>query len=129
MAFEIAWLDEKKMAIIYSFGAEWNWSEFVEKDKIADEMMSSVNHKVDIIVDFTLTTHFPANALSKFRQLIRDSHPNRGRIILVGTLMLFKTMAGDFLRLIPPMSKDILVVNTLDEARRMIETREHEIAG
>ena len=119
---EIAWLDDNKTAIVYTFRAGWSWNDFAHNNKIATEMLDGIDHKADIILDFSARTVPPPNALSNFQRMMREApHPKQGRLILVGARILFRTIAKQFVRLVSKSSQEILVANSLDEAREMVE--------
>jgi hypothetical protein len=121
VSIEAVWLDETKTAVIYTFTAGWTWNDFTQRNKLVSEMLDTVNYKVDIILDFTVRTVPPPNALSNFQRLVKGSHPNRGRLILVGGRLLFRAIAGQFIKLSGKLSQQILMVETLEEARKLVE--------
>ncbi len=126
MTIEATWLDDTKRAIVYTFTPGWTWTEFTQNNKTVSEMLDTVNYKVDIILDFTVRTVPPPNALSNFRRIAKASHPNRGRIILVGARMLFHTIAGQFVRLASKLSQEILTVDTLEAACQLVDARRQD---
>lgn len=127
MTIEISWLNENQTAIVYSFGTTWTWSEFSQQDKLADCMMETATCQVDIIADFTNVSSYPPNALSNFQYYVKQWNPNRGRIILVGAQLLFRTLAENIIKLAPKMSQEMTLVSTFEEARQLVEARDHQV--
>src|SRR5262249_55728449 len=117
MNIEVAWLDDAKTAIAYTFRAGWSWNDFAQCNKTATEMLDGIDYRADIILDFSARTVPPPNALSNFQRMLREEpHRNQGRLILVGTRMLFRTIAAQFMRLRNKSGQQVVIVKSIDEA-------------
>jgi hypothetical protein len=115
------WLNPERTGIVSVATPPWNWEDYYEANRRIQEMLNTVNHKVDLILDFSQSGQLPPNALSHLRALGRKIHPNRGLVILVGMNTFMQSIANIFMRLNPNSSKRVRLVRTMSEALQLAE--------
>jgi len=115
MPIQIAWQDNDKNIVLLSFPNKWDWKEFKEAAYQTANLLSEVNHMVDVIIDLKASTiplvGSPFEAGNMFFKMMPQ---NRGVIIVVtnsfirSLASIFKTIDREFGALLYP-------VDTLDE--------------
>lgn len=119
------WDDAEKSIIRHDFQGKWTWKEFFDAEVLANEMASSVPHRVDIIANMRAGYMPPDNALANARALILRRTPNQGVIVVVVnpllsmTIKIFKQVDTDF-------DKAVRAADSVNEAREAIK-REREL--
>ena len=126
MTIAVAWDNEKKTIIRYEFQKGWSWDEVDPAFKIADGLMSSVDHKVDVIMDFSPSSLLvPKGALTHAqRALSNPRHDNLASTVIVGSR--FVQAITDLARKVARKSNDewdLMFTVTLAEAYSVLENR------
>ena len=87
MTIEVNWDNEKHTIVRYIFQKGWSWDEVDPAFKIADSLMSSVDHKVDVIMDFSPSSLLvPKGAFTHAqRALSNERHTNLATTVIVGS--------------------------------------------
>lgn len=123
MAINTLWDDKNKTRILVEFETSWNWNELETALETADNMIVSVNHPVDIIIDVE-GSNLPKDFLSAAKNLLAnpESRENEGHRVVVGASnfmrQAYQTVMkafGDKLN-----GRDILFANDLSHARSML---------
>jgi hypothetical protein len=112
----VAWHNSEKTIMVMTMVTPWSWEEYHQTTAEMYALLDSVRHKVDVILDFTESTHLPPNAFSHLRNLDRKTHTNRGTVILVGFSKFLQVIADVLVKLYPSAAKSARMVRTLDEA-------------
>ena len=123
MPIQVSWGNPQQTIIHSAFNQTWTLE---DGHNMIDEMYkltSSVSHPVHVIIDFTNSQSSPAKLLTIGNHIQKRSTPNMGISIIV--------KANGFLRAISQLIMKMFVknqklyfVNTLDEARKIIEQYE-----
>lgn len=116
MAIETRWLNDDKTTIMRTFSGVWTWEEFAESQNEVIDMLHSVTHNVHQVLDFTPSSHLPANVLTQLRSSGKDMPANRGKSIVAINQSFYKQMYGILNRIFPAITERVVVVDTLDEA-------------
>ncbi len=85
MAIVTRWDNKKQTVVLLEFESEWNWQELEEAVQKADQLIGSVEHFVDLIIDLEGTT-IPRDVLTAAKTLLATgaARPNEGARVVVG---------------------------------------------
>ena len=129
MNIVVDWDNEQKTIIRYFFSKGWNWDELREAFAQAYQLLETVDHRVNILMDFTTSSIFaPNGAINKARHVIDNpKHSNVGITILVGSRFVSSIFQLMNRLLGATTSKwDVSFVNTIDEAYKVIQNYEQD---
>jgi hypothetical protein len=117
MPVTIDWGNAEKTISHMKFVRPWNWDEYYAAYQKGYEMTESVDHKVNIIMDFTESAgHLPPSALTHFRRAASTGHPRRGVVVLTTPRMMLVKAMVSMIQKIGLMKTTILFANTIEEA-------------
>ena len=93
MAIVTRWDNKKKTVVLLEFESEWNWQELEEAVQAADQMIGSVEHCVDLIIDLEGTA-IPRDVLTAAKTLLDsgEARPNEGARVVVGANGAIRTI-------------------------------------
>jgi len=123
MNIKVSWDNDDKTVIRYDFEGTWTWEDFKIAATEAFAMTRSVEHPVDTISNFLPGVLLPPNAIFQFRRIMEDAPPNRGVNVIVGSSAFIRTMVMMFSGINRNLSKRLIVVDRLDQARAAIAAR------
>jgi len=123
MTVKVSWDNEIKTTIRYDFEGEWNWAEFHAAAQQAFALTRSVEHTVDTISNFLPGTRLPANAFLQFRRAMVDAPKNRGITVIAGNSSFITMMVSVFSKVNKQLGKRLMVVSSLQEARKVLAER------
>ena len=117
MPVTIEWGNEEKNILHVRFIRPWNWDEYYGIYKEGYAMTEGVDHKVNIIMDFSKNDgRLPASALTHFRKAASEAHPRRGVVVITSPRMLLvKTMLG-IVQKIGLIKTPIVCADTVEDA-------------
>lgn len=128
MTVSTEWDTKDQTAILISYISPWEWNEHYDSIRKMHTMMASVEHKVDLIYDFSKGNSLPSRALLHFMRGITQPRPkNTNRIIAVGAEGLMVSIARILRRIYPISTDDIREVKTVAEARILLDNENKEI--
>jgi hypothetical protein len=120
------WYDESKAIIITHFLGSWTQEEFLEGNKASNVFCSLVQHRFDIISDFTQASYTPpAGILWKWEQMVtvRDiEFPHWGLTILVASSSVLEAYFEGGREDTEAIRKHYRLVKTVTEAVQVILT-------
>lgn len=123
MAINVKWADESQSAIVYELKGKWTWDElFIAIDE-AVQLLDSINHSVNIIIDVSESQYTPPLSVANLRRVANAptmSHPNTQLLILVGANQFIKIMFQVFSRLFPHAASRYRMMKTLEEALSVV---------
>jgi hypothetical protein len=115
----VNWDNEEKTVIHQSDDGEWTWDEFHAAQRQINQMIDSVHHKVDVIIDTQSNRRgkLPPNASLHFRNAFRNRHPNTGLIVVVGMHPFVQIMV----KIVSAVTRSnaIAMVSTVEKARAL----------
>jgi hypothetical protein len=121
MAVEVCWYDDDETIILYSFSPNWTWAEFYPVFEKALAMEHSVDHRVDVILDYQVPYMIPPGLIDNLRVIVAKQPPNLHVSVLVTrqyvAVMMFRAMGN----IIPILRSHFRIVATLPEALALIE--------
>jgi hypothetical protein len=106
----------------------WRWDEVYPASRTGWDMLESVDHTVDAIIDFRNSLGIPTSGITHARNMIGKRHPRTGVTILVGTNPLlanlwsvFNRVYGRFVR-----EQEFTMVATLADAYQILKKQQNE---
>jgi hypothetical protein len=121
------WDEEAHTTMLVTYHPGWTWDDLEGNLVIEEEMLNSVDHKVDVIADFR-GTQLPPGAISRLPKIAQSppyTHPNSGAMVMVGSPAFMKEVVGVYKRVYGQAAK-LTMVHDLDEARRLIAQKRQE---
>jgi hypothetical protein len=129
MGISINWVDDTHRCVHVIYGRDWKWDEFFATDETAREMLNSIEHKSDFILDLQEAVT-PPNIVAQFPKFVRGAasltHPNSRYVMLVGANPHYKVLHEVFQKVYPALAKRVFMVKTLEEAHTLLAERPHE---
>ena len=119
MGFSITWDNAEQTILRVTYDGHWDLEDFRSSNSQAYEMIKSVAHPVNVILDMRLSSGMPNGFGSAIRDVNRGMPLNTGQIILVQKNLLVEIMVNAMSRLVRGQRRPFTMVHTLDEARRL----------
>ncbi len=115
------WDNPQRTIIRYTFEDPWTWEDYYATNIKRDQMFSSTDQVIDIILDFRLGKHIPPQAVTHFRKAASWDSPQRGVVVVIGVNVILQALANIMINVYPQAaSKAPRPARDLDDARRMI---------
>lgn len=90
----VSWHDEDRLIISAEYSGDLTWEEFSSWDPLVREMLASVEHHVDGIVDMTHVKKFPPD----YGMIVQGGHvefpPKLDVVVLVGNRFAYDCMVA-----------------------------------
>lgn len=92
MSILTTWDDKEQTRVLIEFETSWTWEELEAAIEVVDEMIGSVAHQVDIMIDVEGST-LPKDFLSAARNLLAnpEGRPNEGSRVVIGANKVIRT--------------------------------------
>ncbi len=125
MAIVTRWDNKNKTVILLEFESEWTWNELEEAVQQADNLIGSVGHHVDLIIDLEGTS-IPRDFLTAAKSLLSsgEARPNEGARVVVGAngaiRTLYQTIQKTFNNAVE--GREVLFASSLADARAIIRS-------
>jgi hypothetical protein len=124
MSITTEWADKDCRVIRSTYRCRWGPADFMANEALIQTMLASVEHPVDIMLDMTHAC-VPASMASHLPALVMDAvvtQPNAGLIIIVGTDPYVHHLWEIFRVMYRQLGQRVLLVETLEDAHRLIDT-------
>lgn len=118
----IAWDNEQKTILRYSFEGDWTWEEYLECLNSGRRWMAEVEHPVCILNDMQKIGKLPPNFASIAKTVISSRPPNTGLAIFLTNNAFFKVMYRVLAQLIPNVPTDYILVTSEADAYQKLNT-------
>jgi hypothetical protein len=122
MSVKISWGNEAKTFTLFEFGKFWTWEEYYNARKQGIEMVNSVTHTVNIIVDFSGANILPHNFLTNMRTSIQTVPRPFDLCVVVRPSPLFMTFINVLNKLKLPVK--LMPAKSMDEAYSIMESHD-----
>lgn len=127
MAIVTQWDNRNKTAILLEFETEWSWADLENALQQADELIISVQHQVDIIIDME-GSNIPKDFVNAVKKLMsengNDARNNEGHRIVVGAnkamRAVYNTVQGTFKNQFE--NRKLLFAADVDDARSILRS-------
>jgi hypothetical protein len=117
MPIDLRWADESHSILIQMPIGKWTWEDFYTANNSITDRFNESAAKVDVIMDWSQTQHWPLNTIVHGRNLLKNAHPKQDITVFVGMNMVLSGMFKTFMQLNDAALKDmtILVANNVDD--------------
>jgi len=118
----IDWLDSQKRIVLITYHRDgWSWDDFYRALKQQYELVESVPHSVDVIVDVRNSHWMPrgGSLLSGIRKA-ENPHARQGRTVIVGATGMVAAIAQTATKLISSKRK-FYFASTMDDAKTILD--------
>lgn len=119
MKIEPMWDNEQQTIIRHIFQRGWSWTDFHQALEKASTMMDTVQHRVDVVLDFRDASIIPSGAITQVKKAYSNpKHPNIGATVVVGANSFMQALVQVGTKLTPGtlQSWDVMFANNLEEA-------------
>jgi len=118
MPIKTEWETDEKVVLLSIYEGHWDLDEFYAAVQDINNMMDSVDHEVNIILDMRNSKALPKGFIGAIRQTGKKRHPCLGTMVLVGGNLLLRTFNDMFLKLYPrpSSSRAMYMVANYEEA-------------
>ena len=121
MPINITWGNQEKTLIIEKFIEPWTANELMYMIERGVNMVSSVQHKVDIVVDFQYASfHVPVQFLSAVKRIRQIGKMNRGKVIIVKAPSFIQSLIRFAQEFAPEAYSDFQFATTMAEAYQIL---------
>lgn len=126
MSIHVMWDNDEKTVVRYVYEGRWTWEDFEAARREAAELLKTVNHQVDVIVDVQDSKLLPNSAISRGRELSKSDptvFANEGITVIVGASTFVRAMYDMTVKIYPALTQKqgYRFVKGLAEARSLIE--------
>ena len=120
MPLHVSWGNAEKTFTLFEFVGKWSWEDYYQARSDAIRLVEDVPHMVNIIVDLTQSSIFPANMLSHFGSSIDQSPKEFDLAIIVTNSKFLEAMANMISKI--KLQTKFQVVRTRQEAYKLMAT-------
>jgi len=125
MGINARWDNRDKTAILLEFETEWSFSELEEAIRRMDEMITSVPHQVDVLIDVE-GAKMPKDVMNMAGMLLSsgEARTNEGNRIVIGASSMVRNGYSALTRLFPDKLKgrQLLFADDLHQARAVLHS-------
>jgi hypothetical protein len=109
MSIIVDWYNDNHTEIVHTYIGDWTWDElFAALDQIM-QLMDSVNHTVNVIINMRqsqrMPTMFAPSSLRKIAYAAPTHHRNSGLFVILGANAFIKGMFSIFSKLYPHVAE------------------------
>lgn len=123
MSITTRWDDDAQTRILIHLGRGWRWDDLRQAIQAADDLIVSVSHTVNILIDIRQAGTLPADFMSVAGELLSSgsARPNEGHKVIVGANWLLQMAYKTFLGVYGSQMKNrpLRFADTLEQARQM----------
>lgn len=115
------WDNEAKTVMRVTYQPGWSWDDLENNLPLEEQMLNSVDHRVDVIADFR-GTDLPFGAFSRLPKIAQSppyTHRNSGMMVMVASPGFMQDVVAVYKRLYGHADR-LIVVGELDAARKII---------
>lgn len=121
MPVTIAWDNDEHSVIRVTFEKRWEVGDLLRTIEEGARMIDSVNHKVDSIFDFTLSSITPPKLLSSLERMEATHNENERLMIMVNASAYIKSLTKIAKLLAPKTFAHVHFADTLESAYALIQ--------
>jgi hypothetical protein len=122
VSIEVKWDDQLKTRVFVSYCPPWTWEEYDAAMNKAYQLVMSVEPTVDLLIYNPTESRLPqGNALGHIQRTVRVMPPNVGIIMIIETNRALKVIESILSRADRAYGSRLVFVNSLEEARDILE--------
>ncbi|MEZ4668198.1 MAG: hypothetical protein R3E39_09815 [Anaerolineae bacterium] len=125
MPVTVQWDTDSNSAIIYTISEHWTWDEVRAAWNAGRDLVSSVPHKVDFILNLEHSIGIPSGSLVKSDHIFRNRLPNARHIVIVSGGGLVNMLITSFKTLRPGSGQWVHSAPSLAHARAKLAQFNH----
>jgi hypothetical protein len=120
----VTWDNQEKTILREDLTTPWTWTEYDEATDRLAALIKSVNNRVDVIFNrnYSVTPH--GDPFMHYRRIAEQLPANTGLVLVVGATNATRAAANFFLPLFPQLSARLAFVDSLGEARTILQDRQ-----
>jgi hypothetical protein len=122
VGIRVVWDNEAQTIIRHIYEDPWSTADYYAHIDQHYVLLEQRNHVLDIINDLRNTSQLPNDIVTAVRSASQKTHPNEGVIVMVGANNLFRSLIQVMYRVADNDIKNIVMVDTMDEAYEIITT-------
>lgn len=126
MSITVAWDNEQKSLIRFTFGRLWTWNEFYAAIDQC-RLQNTVDHPVDILFDARATNIIPGGLMPRIQRVTASDGVSHGLVVVVSESAFVKSMFILATRTFPNTTRNARFVKTLDEAYTLINRERRNV--
>ena len=124
MTIHVKWANLEKTAIHLELERGWSWDDLYKAIQGADDLLTSVPHKVDLIIDISHAGGIPGDFMRVAGDVFASgkARSNEGKKIVVGAGWVIKGAYNTFLKVYGSQLKNrpFIFASSMDEAKTML---------
>ena len=120
MGIHITWDSDAKQGLLQYYSGTWTMNDYERMIAKTRAALRTVEHEVYIVCIVEDSFAIPEGFLRRFAQLGHDKSPNLRGIIIVGDDYKLRMIYNVFSKVDHPLSRNVHFVDSLNEARRVI---------
>lgn len=120
MAITAYWVDESKTIIRYDFEGHWDWDIFYPVYNQVVEMATSVDHRVDVVLDLRKNTTFPKNIIMHIQSIANKRPANMGKSVIVTKNRFARSLYRVASKISARIGQNYYIMPTFDDAYAFI---------
>lgn len=120
MTIYIKWYNEEQSLLLQVYSGDWTLKEYIATIEKTYQLISALDHPVDIIADLTNSGKAPVHLASAAPFIKGKISPNQRMVIVVGASHFIKMMATIAQRRSSRFIQNMHFVNTLAEAQQRL---------
>jgi len=123
MGILTTWDDRAQTRVLIEFESTWTWDELEQAIEVADQMIGSVSHQVDLMIDVEGST-LPKDFLNAARNLLAnpEGRPNEGSRVVIGANKVIRTAYGTLQKTFGEklVGREIVFAEDIPQARSLL---------
>jgi len=127
MPITVDWDDAARTTLRWDIVGTWTWEMIYTATRESVLKRRTVAHSVAVIINMERAALIPPGALTHTRNALMVSPDDRDLVVVVGRSSYTQAIVAIFRKMYITMSEQIVGVESLDKARRLIASRRAEV--
>lgn len=123
MPIDVAWDDDTRTIIRYTFSTPWTWNDYRQAIDKGWELDRSIDHPTDTITDMSQSRLFPDGIFTNIRKSVVEIPETTQSVVLVGGGMFVDMAISVLRRVYRSPGARFMIAKSVDEARQLIVQR------
>lgn len=120
-----AWGNEERTILWVQFQHGWTWDDLYEAIETTYAMTETVNHNIDLLVDFRAGERVPQGAFAQFHRMKGVQHPRWAFHVMLARSNFIGVLLDVFSKVAPQLQ--YRVVSTAEEAHTILSKRHEHV--
>ena len=97
----LTWADSEQTLLEWKFGQRWSRIDFLIACQKAQQMMTPINHPVDMLIDLSIVRFYPTNLIYLIHTGLRMRNQNTGKVTVITESTLWSRLYQHFIQIYP----------------------------